>query len=115
MSDWQLKPEIEEFYDILQNSAGELLICIKARESAPEEPKIVYDGGNHALLYRNSGLSIMLDFIHQAAREPLFKAKSVLMVEFRNNEVVIEYEVPIKIVKKMPISSENMPLLKNKL
>jgi hypothetical protein len=111
MSEKLNKPEQEEFYDILQNSSGDLLISIKAREGGPEEPKIVYDGGEHALLYRSKGFSITLDFIHPEAREPLANVDSVLIVEFDNDEVVREYDVPVKKVKKLPIAAENLPKL----
>ncbi|MGD9638544.1 MAG: hypothetical protein AB7U85_05755 [Alphaproteobacteria bacterium] len=107
MLEKQVKPEQEELYDILQNSSGDLLISIKARKGLPEEPKIVYDGGEHALLYRNNGLTIMLDYIHPEARQSLFYADTVLVVEFDNDDIAVEYEVPIRIVKKLPISQES--------
>lgn len=111
MSEKQVKIEQEGSYDILQNSAGDLLIAIKAREGGPESPRIVYDGGEHALLYRNDVFTITLDFIHPDAREPMSKAKSVLVAEFEDDEFVREYMVPIKMVSKLPISKENLPKL----
>ncbi len=111
MSDKQVKPEQEEFYDILQNADGDLLFAIRARSGAPEDPRIVYDGNEHALFYRNKGFSITLDFIHPEAREPLSKVSTVLMVEFEKDEVVREYDVPVRMVKKLPISDEHLPTL----
>ena len=112
MLEKQSKPEQEELYDILQNSSGDLLISIKARKHTPEEPKIVYDGGEHALLYRNKGTTILLDFIHPEARKPMFYSESILVVEFEGEDIAFEYEVPIRIVKKLPITQENLPELK---
>ena len=40
-------------YDMLQNAAGEILIIIEYREGGPENPRLVYDGGEQALLYRS--------------------------------------------------------------
>ena len=37
-------------YDMLQNAAGEILIIIEYREGGPENPRLVYDGGEQALL-----------------------------------------------------------------
>lgn len=107
----QTGPEQEGFYDILQNGAGDLLISIRARAGEPNNPRIVYDGGKHALLYRKQGFSITLDFIHPDARAPLARAESVLIVEFEGDEVMCEYEVPVRFVKKLPLSPENLPTL----
>ena len=111
MSSKQSGPEQEGYYDILQNGAGDILISIRAREGEPEDPRLVYDGGKHALLYRSNGFSITLDFIHPEARVPLSKVESVLIVEFDNENVVREYDVPLRMVKKIPISPENLPVL----
>ena len=98
--------EQEGYYDILQNAVGDLLIAIRARAGEPSNPRIVYDGQKHALLYRRQGFSVTLDFIHPEVRGALAQAEKVLVVEFENNEVVREYEVPGRYVKKMPISSD---------
>ena len=95
----------------IANGAGDLLISIRARAGEPDHPQIVYDGGKHALLYRQQGFSITLDFIHPDARAPLAHAESVLIVEFEGGELVREYEVPVRIVKKLPLSPENLPAL----
>ena len=39
-------------YDMLQNAAGEILIIIEYREGGPENPRLVYDGGEQAALAR---------------------------------------------------------------
>ncbi|MCQ2965380.1 MAG: hypothetical protein MJ250_01400 [Alphaproteobacteria bacterium] len=109
MIEKQTGPEQEGFYDILQNGAGDLLISIRARSGEPEHPQIVYDGGKHALLYRQQGFSITLDFIHPDARGPLSKAETVLVVEFEGGELIREYDVPVRFVKKLPLSPENLP------
>jgi len=98
--------EQEGYYDILRNAAGDLLIAIRARAGEPSHPRIVYDGQKHALLYRQQGFSVTLDFIHPEVRGDLARAEKVLVVEFEGNEVVREYEVPVRYVKKIPISSD---------
>ena len=50
----QTAVETEAYYDILENSDGELLFCLKAREGSPERPQILYSGEDHALFYRTA-------------------------------------------------------------
>ena len=66
-----INSEQEGRYDILQNGAGEILIIIKYREGGPENPRLVYDGGAQALLYRSRERAVLLDAINMAARQPL--------------------------------------------
>jgi hypothetical protein len=74
--------ETEHFYDILQNADGDLLFCVRTRDGEPEEPKIVYSGGEHALFYRRPDQMIVLDYIHPDIRASLGKAEEVLVAEF---------------------------------
>ena len=88
-------------YDILQNSAGEILIIIKYRAGGPENPRLVYDGGAQALLYRSRESAVMLDAINEEARLPLKSVNEVLMVELDNDDVAREYRVPVRPVKNL--------------
>lgn len=88
-------------YDILQNGAGEILIIIKARKGEPENPRIVYDGGSYALLYKNRNSSIMLTNINEKARPILKGVDEVLVVEMKDNDVVREYKVLLRNVKSL--------------
>jgi hypothetical protein len=73
---------IEEFYDILQNSAGDLLICIRTRDGEPVQPEILYSGGANALYRRRPDQFILLDEVHPDVREALHKAQEILIAEF---------------------------------
>ena len=66
-------------YDMLQNAAGEILIIIEYREGGPENPRLVYDGGEQALLYRSRESAFMLNSIAREARMPLKSVNEVLM------------------------------------
>ena len=55
--------ETESFYDVLSNADGELLFCIKTRSGSPEHPQILFNGEQHALLYRTAEQMIVLDYI----------------------------------------------------
>ena len=95
--------EQEKKFDILRNPVGDLLIVIRARIDSEEKPTIIYDGGEHALLYRNENNTIVLDYIHPMVRENLTKSASVLVVEAQGNAVIREYFVHVKVVKKIPL------------
>ena len=88
-------------YDILQNAAGEILIIIKYHEGGPENPRLVYDGGSTALLYRSRESAVLLEEINPKARTPLMSVDEVIMVEVENDDVAREYQVPVRIIKSL--------------
>jgi hypothetical protein len=88
-------------YDILQNAAGEILIIIKYHEGDPDNPRIVYDGTDTALLYRSRESAVYLEHINKKAREPLMKVENVLIVEVKDDDVAREYKVPIRKIKSL--------------
>lgn len=75
------------------------MISLHARDPEPESPVLIYDGGNHALLYRTPGSSVLLDFIHPEVRPYLLKAEQVLIAETQNYQIVREYTVVCRRVK----------------
>ncbi len=95
----EIVSEREEEYNILQNAAGEILILLTVRSGGPENPRLVYDGGNSALLYRSRESEVILDNINPAARMPLKSVDEVLVVELEEDEVAREYMVPLRVVK----------------
>ncbi len=108
------KPEQESFYEIHLNKHNELMISMHARESEPVSPVLIYDGGNHALLYRTPQSSVLLDFIHPDARLLLSKAKQVLIAETTNYQIKREYTASCKHVKNLPIDESGIKPLLNK-
>lgn len=95
----EIVSEKEEEFNILQNAAGEILILLTVRDGGPENPRLVYDGGKCALLYRSRESSVILDNINPAARMPLKSVDEILVVELDDDEVAREYIVPLRIVK----------------
>lgn len=93
--------EQEGRYDIIENNVGEIMIIIKYRDGGPENPRLVYDGGSVALLYRSRESAILLDDINENARQPLKSVEKVLMVELDGNEVAREYVVPTRFIKDL--------------
>lgn len=106
------KPEQESFYEVHLNKNNELMISLRAREEEPESPVLIYDGGNHALLYRTPQSSVLLDFIHPDVRPYLADAKQVLIAETKDYRVAREYTVTCKRVKNLPIDEAGVrPML----
>lgn len=95
--------EQESKYDILRNSAGELLFIIRARLTSEEKPTIIYDGGEHAILYRNHENTIVLDYINPNVRSNLAKAMKVLVVEAQGSSIIREYFTAVKLMDKIPL------------
>lgn len=93
--------EQEGRYDILQNGAGEILIITKYRDGGPENPRLIYDGADVALLYRSRESAVFLDGINPEARGPLKSVDEVMIAEIDGNEVAREYKVPVRIVKSL--------------
>ena len=106
------KPEQESFYEVHLNKNNELMISLRAREDEPESPVLIYDGGDHALLYRTPQSSVLLDFIHPDVRPYLLDAKQVLIAETKEYQIAREYTVTCKRVKNLPIDEAGVkPLL----
>ncbi|MCK5296733.1 MAG: hypothetical protein KAJ75_07560 [Alphaproteobacteria bacterium] len=102
--------EREQSFLIAQNEKGELLISIESREGDPVDPLIVYDGKDHAILYRSKGKSIVLDYINPSVRETLSKAENVSISETDGKDIVLFYETRVKHVPALPLSDEFMTL-----
>jgi len=103
----QRKPLIvtEELYDIFQNGDGDLLFTIKQREGEPRMPEIFYSGGKNALFRRRMDQYVLLDDVHEDARDSLGGLNEVLVAEvIYNNEkkdIVNEYAVPVRQLPKI--------------
>lgn len=88
-------------YSILQNAKGEIMIMMSAREGEPENPRFIYDGGDAALLYRNTDSSVSFRHIDENAHDVLKNLKEILIVEIANDDVEREYTAPVRLVKNV--------------
>lgn len=96
-----IETSTEGRYDILQSAEGRVMIIINARKSEPYNPRLVYDGGAHALLYRNKRSAVVLDSLNIEARPILKEQESVCIIEFFEEDVYREYDVIVRIVKDL--------------
>ena len=91
----------QDFFEIIENKFGELAIFIDARDGAPDNPVLEFDGKNTALLKRSPRLAVKLDGIDNDTREPLAEAEFVLIVELRGKTVERTYAVPVDNVEEV--------------
>ncbi|MCL2673419.1 MAG: hypothetical protein FWF01_03445 [Alphaproteobacteria bacterium] len=100
----------EKAYQVYTSEKGELLFVLLEKEGDEDKPMIVYDGGQHAVLYRNKDMTVLLDYLNEKIREPLAKVTHVLVAEFKSDgkTFVREYECPVKQVKKIPLPAEGI-------
>jgi hypothetical protein len=100
-----VKIDFENHYEIFQNKTDDIMFSVLEREGEPDCPELVYDGGEHALLCRNSGHTVILDYINSDVRQSLTHAKEVLVAEHPEDDkkkFVREYMAAVNIVKRLP-------------
>lgn len=91
--------EKQDFFEIIENKYGELAIFIDARDGAPVNPVLEFDGKKTALLKRDERLAVRLDNIHQDTKEPLAEAEFVMIIELKGKSVERVYGVPVENVE----------------
>lgn len=96
--------EHEQDYQIIQTEEGVLVFVIEKRKGEPVNPRIIYDGGNHATLYRQPNEVTLLDYLNPDVLEELKKSEFVIITEIdiKKNKVVRDYKVRVRIVKNNP-------------
>lgn len=86
-------------YSLFQNNAGELMLMIGSFHTPHDNSRLLYDGGDHMLLYHDSKNSLLLKDISSEASKALTTMKKILVVETQDNDVMNEYTVPIHLIK----------------
>ena len=71
----------EEYYKVIITNEGVLVFMIKSRPSEPVRPFLLYDGGEHAILYRSENETITLDWLDERLPPILQNAQKVLVFE----------------------------------
>lgn len=101
-----------KLYNFLVNPKGEVCMVFKPSSpysSNPKNPEIIYDGKDHALLYRDNDNLILIDYIPVDFHDTLFNIDKVLIVEYDiiENKISHEYFANVVKVKKMPKLNDN--------
>lgn len=93
--------EKQDFFEIIENKYGELAIFIDARDGAPQEPLLEFDGKKTALLKRDERRAIILDNVDSETKGVLAEAEFVMIVEMKADMVERVYGVPVKNVEEI--------------
>ncbi len=91
-------------YAIQPTKENKLVIELPALKTKVQNPKLMYDKGENALLFRNETENYVLDYVHPQVREALYNATEVSICEYdpQKNEVLAFYDAP---VQKVPTIS----------
>ena len=103
----------QKLYLIMVNKSNERCIFLTPENISKLNvinPEIVYDGKEHAILYRNAEESLLLDYIPESQRNDLTKLSEILVVEYDVNkkEIANEYMAKMTIVKNIPNISKDL-------
>ena len=82
---------------------NELYIFIEAKKDHPNNPRIIYDGFDHAVFLRTPQEKIILDYINPEIRNELRKSQRIIMVETILENIKESYYVDMQIVDKIPV------------
>ena len=100
----QLMPVQEKNYFVIPCKENRLIFAITARDTKEQDPIILYDGGKHALFYRNKEETIILDYLDNRVKPSLLTGQNIAFTEIdpESEKMVRQYPVQVRIVKKMP-------------
>ncbi len=96
------------YYDILENDDGEILIMIKYEgkgfERSPSSPTLYYDGKEHAVFISDSTQPIICDYVASGIREKLHEIKEILFAFAATDESGGEDDIKISAEFMVPVS-----------
>lgn len=94
--------EHEYDYNVIITAEGPLVFVVKTRDGEPNNPFILYDGGEHATFYRSEHETVLFDYLNEKVIPLLQEAEKAIIFEIDDDlqEVVKDYEVYVKHVKK---------------
>lgn len=91
-------------YCVFPSEEGIYVVAVSSRPTDPFNPVVLYDGGEHALLFRNAEDVIVLDYLNPALQTPLFEAKQVEVAEVdpQTHALGRHYSATVKQIKHLP-------------
>ena len=103
--------EQAKLYLILTNKEKQKCIFLTPKtidKTKPNNPEIIYDGKDHAILYKTPKKTIIIDYIPKEEQKIIKKLPEILVVEYdlENKKVVHEYMAKITISKLPDISKQ---------
>lgn len=96
----------EKEYEAFIGDNGMIVFAISAKPGELKDPKILYDGGDHALLYRSDEDIVVLDFLHPDIKNQMSHTSKALVAEIDYDKaaIVSDYVTHINQVFQMPIA-----------
>ena len=96
----------EEEYEVLLSEEQIPIFILKHKDIKPSSPFILYDGKNHATLYRRQDDVILLDYLPEEIHKIMQTTKFVIILEMNpeQNDIALDYKAKIKIVKNNPLT-----------
>lgn len=94
----------EDSYVVLPTFDEELIFSIALKEGDVEEPFIMYDNSEHALLFRSETDVVILDFLKEEVQYKLSDVDKayILEIDYSVKKLKENYEAPVQIVEKYP-------------
>jgi len=93
----------EKKFVVASDENNDLYIFIEAKKNHPDNPRIIYDGYDHAVFLRTPEEKIILDYINPEVRNELRKSQRIIMVETILENIKESYYVDMQIVDKIPV------------
>ena len=89
-------------YEIIISDEGVPVFMIESNRTKPDNAVLLYDGGNHATLFRNDHDVVLLDYLHDEAKKYITNASWAIVLEKNKagDKILKDYKVNIKKVKK---------------
>ena len=97
----RVKDKTKRKYSMLENAKGEIMIMVDGLCDNLDNPRLIYDGGDIALLYQSPESSRCLKNLSPRAQERLKFVSEVLIVEIEDDDVVREYSIPVRMVRNV--------------
>jgi hypothetical protein len=98
------EPKQAKEYTLLKNDQDEILLVLKSIYNTPpsEQALVIYDGGDHAIFYRDEKNTIILDYVHPVVRELVMEQKQIYIAELDEEVLKYDYMAKLEVVKKIP-------------
>ena len=88
-----------EIYKIIISAENQqMAILLRPQKGKPQKSYLLYDGSDHAFLYRNASDVILLDYLNPQILDSLRSADEIAIIEadWDTNNVLFHYSVKIK-------------------
>ena len=106
MKKGNFKIEKEDAFVALPTTEDELIFAIAVRENEPNQPKLLYDGDEHALLIRSKEDAVILDYLNSEVQKILQHSFKIYVAEidYKEKKMMRDYMVPIHLVDSYPFN-----------